>query len=58
MWASAAASMITMTGSVTCTSATTTPKVVNISCRGFAIRPAFSSIEFRKPLLPSTMIQE
>jgi hypothetical protein len=58
MCESAAASMITITGKVTWTSAVTTPNLVNMSCRGCSINPALSSIEFTKPLLPSTTIQE
>ncbi len=50
--------MITITGSVTCTSATTTPKVVNMNCTGCSIRPSPRKTELIKPLLPSTMIQE
>ena len=58
MWESAAASMITMTGKVTWTSAMTTPNWVNMNCTGASIRPNLSSIALRKPLLPSTTIQE
>ena len=50
--------MITMTGMVTCTSATTTPKVVNMNWTGCSMMPSFSSTELMKPLLPSTMIHE
>ncbi len=53
-----AASMITMTGMVTWTRATTTPKVVNMNWMGWSIRPRPRNTELMKPLLPSTMIQE
>ncbi len=50
--------MITMTGIVTWTSATTTPKVVNMNWTGCRVIPRLSKIELMNPLLPSTMIQE
>ncbi|MCY1251524.1 hypothetical protein D9M72_652970 [compost metagenome] len=54
----AVASISTTTGIVTCTSAISTPRWVNIRFNGTSISPIFRNTVLMKPLLPSTMIHE